>query len=111
MVGEKRITKAFEYDTPSELVITYLSEVKGADACLHSSVYRFPPPTQHGITCVGFHDLAERQRFIFHLDRVMKLHQDKAVRLRARVDSEARQLQKPTEYVPLSIKQFYWRQK
>lgn len=41
MVGEKRITKVFEYDTPSELVITYLSEVKGADACLHSSVHCF----------------------------------------------------------------------
>eukprot|EP00731_Ephydatia_muelleri_P026835 Em0018g935a len=77
VVGEKRITKVFEYDTPSELVITYLSE--------------------HGITCVGFHDIAERQRFIFHLDRVMKLQQDKALRLRARVDSETRQPQKPTE--------------
>ena len=31
MVGEKRITKTFEYDTPSKLVITYLSEVRGVD--------------------------------------------------------------------------------
>lgn len=77
VVGEKRITKTFEYDTPSELVITYLSE--------------------HGITCVGFHDATERQHFVFHLDRVIKLQQDKALRLRARVDSETKHPQKPTE--------------
>ena len=27
MVGEKKITKNFEYDLPSELVLTFLSEV------------------------------------------------------------------------------------
>ena len=27
VVGEKRITKTFQYDTPGELVMTYLSQV------------------------------------------------------------------------------------
>ena len=58
-----------------------------------------PPSPQHGITCIGFHDAGERQQYVCHLDRVMKLQQDKALRLRARVDSETKQLQRPTEYV------------
>ena len=28
MIGEKKITKHFEYDLPSELVLTFLSEVR-----------------------------------------------------------------------------------
>ena len=27
MIGEKKVTKNFEYDLPSELVLTFLSEV------------------------------------------------------------------------------------
>ena len=28
MIGEKKITKHFEYDLPSDLVLTFLSEVQ-----------------------------------------------------------------------------------
>lgn len=73
VVGEKKITKTFQYDMPGELVVTYLSE--------------------HGITCVGFHDVREQERFLHQVDRVVRLQQDRAVKLRARADSDNRVIQ------------------
>ena len=33
MVGEKRITKTFQYDAPGKLVMTYLSQVSATILC------------------------------------------------------------------------------
>ena len=52
--------------------------------------------TQHGITCVSFSDARERDRFLHQVDRVVQLQQDKAVRVRARGDSEVKPVQSPT---------------
>ena len=38
VVGEKKITKTFQYDMPGELVVTYLSEVRRQLAFLVWSV-------------------------------------------------------------------------
>ena len=48
---------------------------------------------QHGITCVGFHDVREQERFLHQVDRVVRLQQDRAVKLRARADSDNRVIQ------------------
>lgn len=45
---------------------------------------------QHGITCIGFRDAHEKDRFLHQIDRIVKLHQDRAVKLRGRSESEAR---------------------
>ena len=52
--------------------------------------------TQHGITCVSFSDARERDRFLRQVDRVIRLQQDKAMRVRARGDSETKPVQSPT---------------
>ncbi|CAI8034911.1 Tyrosine-protein phosphatase corkscrew (Fragment) [Geodia barretti] len=51
VIAEKRVNKNFQYDTPGELVITYLSE--------------------HGITCIGFRDKEEKERFCHQLKRAV----------------------------------------
>ncbi len=52
---------------------------------------------QHGITCIGFRDAWERERFLHQVDRVVRLQQDQGIRLRARGDSDARHIEAPTE--------------
>ena len=55
---------------------------------------------QHGLTCIGFRDTREKDRFLHQIDRIVKLHQDRAVKLRGRSDSGARPLPtSPTESV------------
>lgn len=39
---------------------------------------------QHGITCVGFRDAEEQSVFLRHLDRIVQLQQERAIKLRAR---------------------------
>jgi hypothetical protein len=65
VVGEKRVDKNFQYDTPGDLVITFLSE--------------------HGITCIGFRDTQEKETFCHQLDRVVCWLSEKAERQRERV--------------------------
>ena len=156
-MAEKKITKTFQYDTPSDLVMAYLSEVsqflnccqfscdssKGetykiksgmgcscaigstwylagfykksnvwylnvgscmlAFSACHAFMYNLPLiscwcfSSQHGITCLGFRDVWERERFLHQVDRVVRLQQDGAVRLRARGDSAHTNMQNPTE--------------
>ena len=36
MVGEKKLTKHFEYDMPSDIVMTFLSEVRKC-VCVHNN--------------------------------------------------------------------------
>lgn len=62
MVGEKKLTKHFEYDMPSDIVMTFLSE--------------------HGITCLGFRDLEERNIFVRHVDRIVQMQQERKVKVR-----------------------------
>ncbi|XP_064393588.1 uncharacterized protein LOC135341052 [Halichondria panicea] len=80
VIGEKKVGKVFQYDLPGDLVMTYLSE--------------------HGITCIGFRDTREKDRFLHQIDRIVKLHQDRAVKLRGRSESDARPPpSNPTEVV------------
>lgn len=55
---------------------------------------------QHGITCIGFRDVREKDRFLHQVDRIIKLQQDRSTRLRSRADSEPREpIKKPSELV------------
>ena len=55
---------------------------------------------QHGITCIDFRDTQEKDRFVHQIDRVVKLQQERSVRLRGRADSGNNTAKrKPTELV------------
>ena len=54
---------------------------------------------QQGITCIGFRDVQEKDRFLHQIDRVVKLEQDRSIKLRGRKDSEAAAKQKPSQLV------------
>jgi hypothetical protein len=82
LVGEKKITRHFEYDMPSELVMTFLSE--------------------HGITCIGFKDDADKEMFLRHLNRIIQLQQEKSIRSKvtdipSSFDGEETEIKSPTE--------------
>ena len=38
--------------------------------------------SQHGITCVGFRDVEEQTAFLRHLDRIVQLQHERAVKVR-----------------------------
>lgn len=54
---------------------------------------------QHGITCIGFRDTQEKDRFLHQIDRVVKLQQERSIKLRARAESDATSKKNPTELV------------
>lgn len=54
---------------------------------------------QQGITCIGFRDTQEKDRFLHQIDRVVKLEQERSIKLRGRKDSEAAAKQKPNQLV------------
>ncbi|XP_019858439.1 PREDICTED: uncharacterized protein LOC100631926 isoform X2 [Amphimedon queenslandica] len=58
IIAEKKLTKHFEYDTPSELVLTFLSE--------------------QGITCIGFKNKQDMDMFTRHVDRIVQIQQEKS---------------------------------
>lgn len=54
---------------------------------------------QQGITCIGFRDVQEKDKFLHQIDRVVKLEQERSIKLRGRKDSEAAAKQKPNQLV------------
>jgi hypothetical protein len=65
VIGEKRVNKNFQYDTPGGLVITYLSE--------------------HGITCIGFRDKEEKEKFCHQLERAVRWLDERAQKQKEKV--------------------------
>ena len=57
---------------------------------------------QHGITCIGFRDTQEKDRFLHQIDRLVRLQQDRSMKLRDRAASEATNKKKATELVRVS---------
>lgn len=64
------------------------------------------PLSQDGITCIGFQDTQEKDRFLHQIDRVVKLQQERSLKLRDRSDSGAATgtaKRKPTELVTAMV--------
>lgn len=58
---------------------------------------------QHGITCIGFKDTQEKDRFLHQIDRVVRLQQERSIKLRVRAESEATAKKNPTELVTAMV--------